>query len=502
MTRRLALTIATYLGTFMVSLDISIVNLALPRMQQALQTDMAGLQWIVDAYALCLSAFMLSAGLLGDRYGRKKSWLLGVLAFTVGSMMCALATTLPALLWGRVVQGIAGALLIPGALSILTHAFPNPAERARVIGGWSSFSALALVLGPILGGVLVDLADWPSIFSLNLPLGLLTLGLGLWGIDESAHPEHAAFDPIGQLLSIIWLGALTYGLICAGEQGWHAAATLRALTLAAVSFLAFIYAQTRVARPLLPLSLFRDYRFNVVSIASFVLGFAVYSNVFFLSLCFQKALGWTATQTGWGLAPQFIGMALIASRFGAISQRIGLKWVLAAGFIFMTAGSWLLLLLQPGSSYWLAGSSLVLLGVGMGLAVPGCNTLVMGLVPRERSGMASATTNALRQTGMTLGVALLASLMSQGAVSSLAIRLSPVRPDVEQAHHIITSGHVNLPASADPFFWMEAVQQAWADGFHRVMFWAGLLTVLSLILLLRLRLPRAQAVQATAVELH
>ena len=194
MTRRLALTIAIYLGTFMVTLDISIVNLALPRMQQSLQTDMAGLQWIVDSYALCLSAFMLSAGLLGDRYGRKKSWLLGVLAFTVGSMMCALAGSLSTLLWGRVVQGMAGALLIPGALSILTHAFPDPAQRARVIGGWSSFSALALVLGPILGGVLVDVADWPSIFSLNLPLGLLTLGLGMWGIQESANPEHAAFD--------------------------------------------------------------------------------------------------------------------------------------------------------------------------------------------------------------------------------------------------------------------------------------------------------------------
>ncbi len=134
MTRRLALTIAIYLGTFMVTLDISIVNLALPRIQQALQTDMAGLQWIVDAYALCLSAFMLSAGLLGDRYGRKKSWLLGVLAFTVGSMMCALAGSLSALLWGRIVQGMAGALLIPGALSILTHAFPDSAQRARVIG--------------------------------------------------------------------------------------------------------------------------------------------------------------------------------------------------------------------------------------------------------------------------------------------------------------------------------------------------------------------------------
>lgn len=502
MTRRLALTIAIYLGTFMVTLDISIVNLALPRMQQSLQTDMAGLQWIVDSYALCLSAFMLSAGLLGDRYGRKKSWLLGVLAFTVGSMMCALAGSLSALLWGRVVQGMAGALLIPGALSILTHAFPDPAQRARVIGGWSSFSALALVLGPILGGVLVDVADWPSIFSLNLPLGLLTLGLGMWGIQESANPEHAAFDPIGQLLSVIWLGSLTYGLICAGEQGWHATETVRSLGVAAATFVAFIYAQTRVARPLLPLSLFRDYRFSTANIASFVLGFAAYSNVFFLSLFFQNALGWSATQTGWGLAPQFIGMAVLASRFGALSQRFGLKMILTVGFGLMAAGSWLMMLLQPGASYWMAGFALAVLGIGMGLSVPACSTLVMNLVPRERSGMASATTNAIRQTGMTLGVALLASLMSQGAVSSLSSRLDPVNPMREQAQQIISSGQVNLPASADSLFWMQAIQHAWADGFHRVMFWAGLLAVFSLVLLLRLRLPRVQAAPAAAVELH
>ena len=186
--------------------------------------------------------------------------------------------------------------------------------------------------------------------------------------------------------------------------------------------MAFIYAQTRVARPLLPLNLFRDYRFSTANVASFVLGFAAYSNVFFLSLFFQNALGWSATQTGWGLAPQFIGMAVLASRFGALSQRFGLKMVLTFGFGLMAAGSWLMLLLQPGASYWLAGSALAVLGVGMGLAVPACSTLVMNLVPRERSGMASATTNAIRQTGMTLGGALLASLMSQGAV------LLPVQP--------------------------------------------------------------------------
>lgn len=236
--RRVALVAAIYLGTFIASLDISIVNLALPTLQYALDTDLAGLQWVVDAYALCLSAFMLSSGPLSDRYGRKLTWLLGVGLFSFGSLLCALATSLPLLLFGRAVQGIAGALLIPGALSILTQAFHDPGQRAQVIGGWTSFSALSLILGPLLGGLLVEHAGWQSIFLINLPLGLLALALGLWGIEETAHPEHAAFDPLGQLLSVVWLGALTYALIAAGEGGWLSPTAWPALLLAGVACLA------------------------------------------------------------------------------------------------------------------------------------------------------------------------------------------------------------------------------------------------------------------------
>ena len=203
--RRPALVLAAYLGTFLASLDISIVNVALPTLQQALHTDMAGLQWVINAYAIALSAVMLSAGPLGDRYGHRRMWLLSVATFTVGSLLCACAGSLSALVAGRAVQGVAGALLIPSAMPILSHAFHDPRQRARAIGGWSAFSALALVLGPLLGGELVQHAGWPSIFLINLPLGLLALALGAWGIPERRHPQHAALDPAGQLLSIVAL---------------------------------------------------------------------------------------------------------------------------------------------------------------------------------------------------------------------------------------------------------------------------------------------------------
>jgi len=189
--RRRALVLAVNLGSFITILDISIVNVALPTMQAALRIDMAGLQWVVDAYALFLSAFMLSAGPLGDRYGRKRSWLAGVLLFTVGSALCGLAGNLPMLLAGRAVQGVAGALLIPGALSLLTQAFPDARERAQAIGVWASCNAISLIVGPMLGGVLVAHFSWQSIFLINLPVGALAIALGLWSIQES----RAALQP-------------------------------------------------------------------------------------------------------------------------------------------------------------------------------------------------------------------------------------------------------------------------------------------------------------------
>lgn len=248
--RRAALVAAAYLGTFLASLDISIVNVALPTLQTALATDMAGLQWVVNAYALCLSACMLSAGPLGDRHGHKRIWLLGVALFTVGSLLCALAASLPLLLAGRAVQGVAGALLIPGAMPILSHAFPDPRERAHVIGGWSAFSALALILGPLLGGMLLETTGWQSIFLINLPLGLLAMLLGAWGITERHYREQAALDRTGQVLSIVWLGALTYGLIALGEaDGPGGMAAWPSLGVALLAFIAFLAVEARAPRP-------------------------------------------------------------------------------------------------------------------------------------------------------------------------------------------------------------------------------------------------------------
>lgn len=407
--RRAALVAAAYLGTFLASLDISIVNVALPTLQTALATDMAGLQWVINAYALCLSACMLSAGPLGDRHGHKRIWLLGVALFTAGSLLCALAASLPLLLAGRAVQGVAGALLIPGAMPILSHAFPDPRERAHVIGGWSAFSALALILGPVLGGMMLEATGWQSIFLINLPLGLLAMLLGAWGITERHYREQAALDGAGQVLSVLWLGALTYGLIALGAGGRFA---WPLLALALLALLAFLAVEARAPRPLLPLHLFRERTFALVNLASLVLGFACYSSLFFFSLYLQQIHGWAAGDSGWRMLPQFAAMGLVSLGFGRLSRHIPLRRLMVAGYLL--AGLLLLAAtaLAPQTPYAIVGTLFGLLGVAMGLAVPATGLLLMASVGSERGAMASAIMNALRQAGMTLGVAVLGSVMS------------------------------------------------------------------------------------------
>ncbi|ARQ91490.1 MFS transporter [Stenotrophomonas maltophilia] len=485
--QRPALVLAAYLGTFLASLDISIVNVALPTLQQALNIDMAGLQWVINAYAIALSALMLSAGPLGDRYGHRRMWLISVATFTLGSLLCACAGNLATLVAGRAVQGIAGALLIPSAMPILSHAFPDPRQRARAIGGWSAFSALALVLGPLLGGVLVQRAGWPSIFLINLPLGLLALMLGAWGIPERRHPEHAALDPAGQLLSMVALGALSYGLIAIGEHGLLAPVTLLALGVAAAGLFLFGIVERRIARPLLPLDLFADRRFGMLNLASFVLGFTAYASLFFLSLFFQQAQGHSAALAGAQLVPQFLLMGVVSLLFGRLVAHLGLHVALVLGYALVGTALCAMAMFEPATSRAFASVLLVLLGIGMGLAVPATGMAVMARAPVERAGIASATMNALRQAGMSLGIALLGSLMGQRAIQQFAASAQSAgqRGLEAQARDLILQPG-SMHAMPQTLAWYRS---AMASGFGWAMAVAGALALLAALGLSRQRAP-------------
>jgi MFS transporter, DHA2 family, methylenomycin A resistance protein len=484
--RRAYAVAAVYLGTFMATLVISIVAVALPAIQAGLHTDLGGLQWVAGSLTLCMSAFMLSAGAVGDRYGRKRTWLGGVALFTSSAALCASASSLTQLVAGCALQGIAGALVIPGALAIITKAYPDPTERAHVIGGWASFTAISVILGPMLGGVLVDTLGWPSIFWVNLPVGAVTLALGLFGITEGADPAHAAFDPAGQWLSVIFLGALTYALIGVGHAGWRATPVLAGLGIAAAALVLFVAAEIRVARPVFPVDLFRDGAFAALNIASFILGFSGYSSLFLFSLFLQQAQGWSAAQTGWRMAPVFVAMSLVSAVSGRLSSRYGAR-PMVLGYVLLGASMLSMSFFSPTTCYAVVAPLFAALGTGLGLAVPSTSAAAMAAVPHERSGAASATINALRQCGMTIGVAALGTIMGGGAVSSVTHTLSSANiPQAAELAALAISRH-QLPSGLGlaPEAFRALLARGVADGFSAAVICAGAVGLAAPVFLVR-----------------
>jgi MFS family permease len=334
---------------------------------------------------------------------------------------------------------------------------------------------------------LVQRAGWPSIFLINLPLGLLALALGVWGIPERRHPQHAALDPAGQLLSIVALGALSYGLIAIGEHGLLAPVTLLALGVAAAGLILFGIVERRVVRPLLPLDLFADRRFGMFNLASFVLGFTAYASLFFLSLFFQQAQGHSAAQAGSQLAPQFLLMGVVSLLFGRLVAHLGLHAALVLGYALAGIALCAMARFEPATSRAFASAVLVLLGIGMGLAVPATGMAVMASAPVERAGIASATMNALRQAGMSLGIALLGSLMGQRAVQHFAVSAQAAgqRGLVAQARELILQPS-SMHATPQTLAWYRS---AMASGFGWAMAVAGALVLLAALGLYRQRAP-------------
>lgn len=398
---------ATYLVAFMALLDVNIVIIALPALQTRLGASSAQLQWVVDSYTLCLSTVALSGGALGDRYGRKRVFLAGVGLFTLGSAVCAAAPAPSVLLVGRFAQGVGAAAAVPGTLSLITRAFTDPRRRARIIGGWGSVAGVAGAVGPVAGGGLITAFGWRAIFLINLPLGLAALIIGARCIDESADPGHAGLDWAGQALGLAWLGALAYGLINARSLGWCAPGTVAALAVAAAAAAAFFVAERRHPTPMLPLQLFTDRGFTIANIASVALGFTAFTLLVFLPSYLQQTAGHSAALTGLMLLPWPISQSVTSILAGRWSAHSGPRFPMATGLMMLTGAAALLLALGPQSPYPLLAAVFIAFGAGVGLTFTPSNTAVMAAVAPVRAGTAAATVNATRQTGTSLGVAVL-----------------------------------------------------------------------------------------------
>ncbi|MEX5634480.1 MFS transporter [Parafrankia sp. FMc2] len=409
---QLGLVVPVYLLAFIALLDVNVVVIALPSMKSDLGMSNAAQQWVVSSYTLCLSALALSAGALGDRYGRRLVFLVGVVLFTAGSAVCAAATSSGLLVAGRFVQGAGAAIALPGSLSLIAQSFTDLEQRARVMAGWATVVSVAGVTGPVLGGVLVDTFGWPSIFLVNLPLGVVALVLGSRSIPESSDPGHADLDLAGQALGIGWLGGLSYGLVNAGAHGWSAPATVVPIAAAVIGFVAFLVVELRQQRPMLPIRMFANLRFTAPNTVAFVFGFSGFTLTVFLPTFLQDVQHHDAVRAGFMLLPvAVVGLFVpaVAARWVA---RAGFCGPLVSGMLLLVAALGLLLLVGPDSGYWLLAILLALVGAAYGLTATPSNAAVMAAADRERTGTVAATINAIRQTGTSLGVALLGTLLA------------------------------------------------------------------------------------------
>ncbi len=329
--------LVTCLGLFMVFLDGSIVNVALPTIQADLHAQLSDLQWVVDAYTLPFAALMLTAGTLGDRFGRKRLFLAGLVLFLLGSLLCGVAPTLGWLLVGRVVQGTGAAALSPGSLAVLVAAFPEPRQRAQAIGLWAGISGVGLAAGPLVGGVLIQLSSWPAIFFVNLPVGIVALALGWPLLSESRNPKAQRIDLPGQVLVTGALTCLIMALIESSSQSWTSPLILGLFSGAAVCLAAFLLVEARVREPMLPLGLFRNRMFSVANVAGLLLGFAMLGTFFFITQFLQSVQGYTPLEAGLRTLPTTAGMFVIAPLAGLLTARLGPRLPIVLGDCWLRA---------------------------------------------------------------------------------------------------------------------------------------------------------------------
>jgi EmrB/QacA subfamily drug resistance transporter len=403
---------AVAFGLFMIMLDNTVVNVALPSIQRDLGVGLSELQWIVTGYALTFAALMLTGGKLADHYGRRLVFVVGLVVFTLASLGCGLAESGEVLIGARVVQGAGAALMNPSTLSIISATFP-PEQRGMAIGIWAGVSALALAIGPLVGGLLTDHLDWSWIFFVNVPVGVLAVAVSLLVIEESRDmSEERRLDLPGQLAGGLGLFALTYALIEANTYGWTSARILGAFAVAAVALAAFVWLERVQRVPMLDLELFRNRTFAGANSVVLLVALAMFGVFFFVSLYMQNILGFSAVETGAAFLPMTILIMLIAPIAGKASDRLGSQWLMTVGMVLV--GLQLLYLSRLGidETFWDLLPGLLVGGIGMALVMTPSAAAAVRSVPVDKAGVGSAVLNACRQVGGSLGIALIGAIIA------------------------------------------------------------------------------------------
>ncbi|MGW5130777.1 MFS transporter [Streptomyces sp. NPDC004135] len=404
--------LTTVLGSSMALLDSTVVNVALPRIGRDLDADMAALQWTVNAYMVTLAGLILLGGALGDRFGRRKVFVVGVVWFAVASLLCGIAPNAEVLIAARALQGVGGALLTPGSLALIQASF-HPDDRGRAVGLWSGFGGIGAAVGPFVGGWLVDGPGWRWVFLLNVPLAALCVPVALRHVPESGDGRaHGRFDVLGAVLGAVALALVTYGLIEAGQDGAVAAVSALAGVAAAVAFVAV---ERRRAEPMMPLDIFASRQFTAVNLVTLCVYAALGGFFFLAALQLQVVVGYSALAAGTALLPTTVLMLLLSARSGELADRIGPRLPLTVGPLLCAAGMLLMLRVGPGASY--PGDvlpALLVLGLGMVTLVAPLTATVLGSVDVARAGLASGINNAAARAAGLVAVAALPLLAGMG----------------------------------------------------------------------------------------
>ena len=398
------------LGFFVIQLDVTIVNVALPAIQRQIGGSLAGLQWVVDAYTLALASIMLTAGSAADRAGARKVFAAGLCVFAVGSAACAAAPALGVLIAARAVQGLGASALLPCSLALLVHQFPDPRARARALGVWGAMGSAGVALGPVLGGALVAAAGWRSIFLVNVPVCLVTVVLLRRYASESPKNPRRRTDVPGLLLGVTTLAGLTACFITAGQHGWLTPLPLALLGAGLVAGWLFLRAERGTRHPLLPLELFRSRELSGATGVGLIFNLVLYGSLLCLSLFLQQARHESVLATGLLLLPMSVVVGAGSLASGPLTARLGPRPPMIAGLAMGAAGAAVLATVGPGTSLVLILAGSVLLGL-VSLAMPAMTAAVVGAAGPEHAGVASGVLNAARQSGGALGVAVLGSLL-------------------------------------------------------------------------------------------
>jgi EmrB/QacA subfamily drug resistance transporter len=489
----------------MAMLDNTVVNVALPTISRELDAGVSELQWIVDGYVLVFASLLLTGGIAGDRYGRKKIFLAGLAIFTLASALCGLSQSTTQLIAARAFQGVGAALLMPGTLSIITVTFP-PHERAKAIGLWAGMSGLALALGPTVGGLMVEHLGWQSVFFLNVPIGIIALLTASRTVRESVSEVTRELDIPGLLLGSGALFCATYALIEANEKGWSDPLIVSTLAASAVLAVAFLLFERQSPKAMLPLRFFRIPAFSAGATVAFSVSFGMFATFFFMSLYMQLIRGYSAFEAGIRFLPMTVMIIVVAPNAGRYASKHGSRIPMTFGLILAGTGLLLLSLISIDTPYLLLAPVFVMMGIGIGATMAPMTAAVMNAVGPERAGLGSATTNTAREVGGVFGIALLGTILTTRLNAVLAPALSGLglAPTTRSAIEA-TAGHgtldpkqlAGLPPEQQGAV-VAAFRESWMSGFRVSLVVAGLVLLVAAVIANRFIPGRAHAREVTA----